>query len=106
MSHNDSPPHLAPNNISPYSLTYLWNLLWNQEGKRGFRGTNIKIKMTKSLHANVCGFLIIKSLGLLSQPSSFLTSCTSKSNKFAFPILVGQEGRRGSLFETGVQTTE
>jgi len=88
-------PTLPHNIVSLHSLTYLWNLLWNQEEKRGFRETNIKIKMTKSLHANVCGFLVIKSLGLLSQSSSFLTGFTSKSNKFASPLLVDQEGGRG-----------
>lgn len=81
-------PMLPHDIISLHSLTYLWNLLWNQEEKRGFRETNVTVKITKSLHANICGFLVIKSLGLLSQPSSFLTSCTSKSKKSAPPLLV------------------
>ena len=43
-------PTLSHNILWLHSLTYVWNLLWNQEEKRGFRETNIKIKMTVPAH--------------------------------------------------------
>lgn len=96
MSHYDSsPPPPPPHDLSLHDLTYLWN----QEERKGFRETNVKIKMTKSLHGNVFSQ---SPLVPHSQPSSILTSFTSSSNRSVFHPLGDQEGGWGDLFETGV----
>lgn len=48
-----SPPH-PPKIISLHDLTYLWNLLWNQEGKSCFRETNVKKKTKDQICMKMC----------------------------------------------------
>ena len=83
MSLYDSRPRIPHKIISLHDLTYLWNLLWNQEEKSCFRETSLK-KKRPSLHENV-----------FSQSPlvpTFLTSYLSNSDKPVFHPLVDQEG--------------